>query len=1006
MVDHKNKTIQKWQQQIWTRLLLWKDKLIQSGTEIAYGTLCAVALFPALEAAQQGDFSLLTLLMTDFGVNLIAHQIQAVKDAGEADAPRLLQSQAEENPEIRVELDRILQKLDVIELARGSMKEEERATFFEQLKENLPQGSTLRLGKRSVFVKGDLCYSIINTGDGVRINYYGEGSIHKEIHNHPQDLVEVAEREKQQKLSQYLDALIYECQIVPFMPVGAGTTGDIEITLDQIYIDLDVHIPIKKGEIDRVPALKITTDTDRLVLLGDPGSGKSTFVKMVARSAALDWMENNPPALGKQLIPVILILRELVEDLQSLDPENVDEEQVLSQFKTKTTETLRRYGISGFKNDFLRFLKDQPALFIFDGMDEVPQNLRKAARLWVETVIRHLQPKKAILTCRIRSYFDEAVIRGYKAFTLAPFNEKQIQNFTLAWYRSKKELKNKKEVVKTQAQDFFDRIRGDDNIFEMASNPLLLTQMAVLHQRDTRLPEQRAELYEEIIQLLLTRWQEHSGAHFKMSEDLANLLKKGSLVRLALEHLAFTSHHAAKDEKKAADLPRHVALEILNGYFKSYGLAEEFLRYLDQRSGLLQGRGGTIRQADTYTFPHRTFQEYLAGCYINRQSQHAKLRLLAEIACEGDYWDDVFQLSIEERVHIGKNPDLVELAAQMCNFCDQASENGHRMIYWSARLEQLLGEEHIHEYDDPENNIITGRLYLSDLQEKLLPVATGIKLTPMERADAADALDCLGYVPQDLYTFVEIPGDEETPTFWIGRYPVSNLQYARFLTTENFADQSLWLDMPDYDEKGQFRGTLGDEACRWMQSVIGDEEVLYPRYWGSLRFGIKRRCAPVVGISWYEAMAYGCWLQRSWDTLIEAEQNNGLKPNLIRLPVEAEWEKAVGGTEGDRYAWNAPGDTSDRERLVKCANIRESGIGRTTPVWTYPQGQSCPHGLFDMSGNVWEWQANRYEAVSGYRGLRGGSFHNLQYFARCAYRSWFYPDDWDDHVGFRLCLRP
>jgi len=122
--------------------------------------------------------------------------------------------------------------------------------------------------------------------------------------------------------------------------------------------------------------------------------------------------------------------------------------------------------------------------------------------------------------------------------------------------------------------------------------------------------------------------------------------------------------------------------------------------------------------------------------------------------------------------------------------------------------------------------------------------------------------------------------------------------------------------------------------------------------------------------------------------------------------VDAEWEKAAGGIADDRYAWDKPGESTDQERVTACANTFESGIGRTTPVWTYPQGGSHPYGLFDMLGNVWEWQANRFETDSGGRVVRGGSFDLDLDFARCAYRYWDDPGGRDYGIGFRLCLRP
>jgi formylglycine-generating enzyme required for sulfatase activity len=203
------------------------------------------------------------------------------------------------------------------------------------------------------------------------------------------------------------------------------------------------------------------------------------------------------------------------------------------------------------------------------------------------------------------------------------------------------------------------------------------------------------------------------------------------------------------------------------------------------------------------------------------------------------------------------------------------------------------------------------------------------------------------------------PHTVHVPDFYIGKYPVTNLQYEAFV-------QATGHRAPDY-----WRGTI----------PAGKEN------------------HPVVYVTWHDALAFCVWLGR------EAGQP-------FRLPTEAEWEKAARGTDGRIYPWGD--EPPDKGRC----NFGET-VGDTTAIGRYsPQGDS-PYGCADMAGNVWEWcQSLRgpypYQADDGRedleadsrRVLRGGSWRSSAPYVRCAYRYARDPYIGLDLNGFRVARGP
>ena len=197
--------------------------------------------------------------------------------------------------------------------------------------------------------------------------------------------------------------------------------------------------------------------------------------------------------------------------------------------------------------------------------------------------------------------------------------------------------------------------------------------------------------------------------------------------------------------------------------------------------------------------------------------------------------------------------------------------------------------------------------------------------------------------------------DVELDEYWISKFPITIAQYTVFTNATN---RPAPLDFP------------------------------------------HKSAHPVVNVTWYDAIVFCRW----------ASDNTGKQ---VRLPTEAEWEKAARGTDGLLYPW---GNTFDAARL----NCAEAKISGTSPVDGFAGGAS-PYGAWDMAGNVWEWVNDWYKAdyyaehvtqnpqgpESGYyKALRGGAWFSDQQHVRAADRTHFNPENRYDYVGFRIVIVP
>jgi formylglycine-generating enzyme required for sulfatase activity len=779
----------------------------------------------------------------------------------------------------------------------------------------------------------------------------------------------------------------------------------------------------------QLSALAVLNAQPRLALLGDPGSGKSTFINFVALCMAGELLgrsdanlaalrasvpddtherfrrEEQHPQPWDQgpLLPLRVILREFVA--RGLAP--------LDHVKAVSGDTLWQFIVAELPEtlcDFAKPLRTEllstGGLLLLDGLDEVPEadQRRTQVKAAVEQFAAAFPKVRVLVTSRTYAYQKQDwKLRGFAEAVLAPFGPAQIHSFVARWYAFVGQVRGLTEAdAQGRAVLLNQAITRNPRLYDLATRPLLLTLMASLHAwRGGTLPDQREELYADAVTLLLDQWEsqkikrQQDGTVEVTEPSLAEWLRVDQkAIRQLLNRLAFEAHRDQPTLVGTADIAQDT---LANGLMKLSLNPDtrhtRLIEYLRDRAGLLEPRG-----VEVYAFPHRTFQEYLAACHLTERDDFPD-NIADLLRAEPNRWREVTLLAGAKAAG-GAAASAWTLAEALCFVEPPAQKAEDEAGYWGA----LLAAQVLIENRNLEHIAERNRSKVERIRQWLTSALSHNALLPVDRAQAGDALAVIGdprfradawYLPDEsLLGFVKIPsgpflmGEEKEqhqislPMYYIARYPVTVVQFQEFVKASGHQPE--------------------------------DERSLQ---------GLSNH--PVVYVTWYNALAYCEWLTerlREWEEtpepLATLLRHEGWR---ITLPSEAEWEKAARGADGRIYPWGGEFDPNK-------ANTAETGINGTSAVGCFPQGKS-PYEIQDLSGNMWEWTRSLwgkdlrepdfrypYDPTDGrenieapndvYRVLRGGAVWFNLGLARCAYRRWDDPYFRVRLMGFRVVVLP
>jgi formylglycine-generating enzyme required for sulfatase activity len=775
----------------------------------------------------------------------------------------------------------------------------------------------------------------------------------------------------------YLQSLQSDTAQIRIMKLKSKRAEPYAFDIDEIYIPLTTLAPLDETKSrktrkksaqpelhQRRTVLEHAITQRKVVLIGDPGSGKSTFLKRITFELCRNIQGTRPkdakPFLSPddRRFPLLIRTADLTKLLAAdKSPKPPDAPDWLPYFLSKQSEYYK-FGLD--ESFFRRKLDEGGCLVMVDGLDEAPdQRLReRVSRIFEKATVAYAKCD-FLVTTRPQSYSGDSVLAGFFPIRIGDLEPPEIKTFFRHFSQALLLPANAAQEFQESLESALER-RAE--IREMARNPVMLTALAVLQHNDQKLPEYRVELYESILGWLASARDAKDGR--PTAEKCLEYLRK---LALAMQE-APAGRMVQMNKRAAAEL----AASEWGGTIEHN---ENVLELETQDSGILSAAGTDLK------FWHLSFQEYLAARELASFSDE---QLLARVVKSQNLyhpeWREMLRLlgGILKQQGVQKVDGFFNAVLATV----PAGADLERRTRCAALLSSMLRDLKPMGYQPTDDRFDATIKSVMQIFEP----GPAQKIDIKTRVEAADLLGQVGDPRLDDHNWVEIQGgtfwmgaqktgrnedpeayEEEAPvhqvtlkSFRIGRFPVTVQEFARFLKASGYAKQKFW-------EAGGF------------------QKFTEPEEWESQKRFPNR---PVVGVSWFEASAYCAWA-------------------ALRLPTEAEWERVARGPNSARHPWG------DAPALDHSRANYEIVVGHPTPVGLFPEGNST-EDICDLLGNVWEWCSDWYAGYSDNQNenpaglqkgdlkvLRGGAWIDGPGCVRVSVRDGGGPADRYSNVGFR-----
>jgi predicted NACHT family NTPase len=399
--------------------------------------------------------------------------------------------------------------------------------------------------------------------------------------------------------------------------------GEIRDLVRDFNPDADNFNRLGLGKVcqKRVPGLDAVKSHSKLMVLGKPGSGKTTFLKHIAIQCDRAKFEPNK-------IPIFIPIKRFSE-IANLD------------LLAYISDEFASCGVE-VRSPTESALSQGRGLILLDGLDEVPESDSNAVVKQIRQFVQKYYKNQFIVTCRIAAAKYRFHDEGFTCVEVADFNNEQIAAFASNWFVAFSQ--NNLEAGQALASQFVEQLKLNKNqqIRELAVTPILLNLTCLVFQAKADFPSNRSKLYEEGLEIMLRKWDETRGIQRdEVYRDL-NLCRQQHLLAFVAA-ITFERGDYFFEKTTVQQLIADYLANLPEGKTDRVQLemdSEVVLKAIEAQHGLLVERARGI-----YSFSHLTFQEYFtAKGILNNYEAQALEKLVSHITEKR--WREVFLLAV------------------------------------------------------------------------------------------------------------------------------------------------------------------------------------------------------------------------------------------------------------------------------------------------------------------------------------------------------------------------